>query len=50
MQPFLTCAAVLAVAVIFYVWRDYWQLRRNRTRHLHERVAYMLWVMAQHVG
>lgn len=38
--------AALAVAVIFYIWRAYHQVARQRHQLLRERVAYMLWVMA----
>jgi hypothetical protein len=47
MHLFLTSAAALAVAVLYYLWRDGWRGRRRHERRLHERVAYMLWVMAQ---
>jgi hypothetical protein len=39
--------ATLAVASIYYAWRAYDQARQEQERSLHERVAYMLWVMAQ---
>jgi hypothetical protein len=42
--------AALAVASIFYVWRDYLQAPERREHLLRHRVAYMLWVMAQRVG
>ncbi len=45
MQPILPSAAALAVAVIFYTWRA-WNFAQYRRRALHERVAYMLWVVA----
>jgi hypothetical protein len=45
MQPILPSAAALAVAVIFYTWRA-WQHVAYRRQRLHERVAYMLWVVA----
>ena len=38
--------AALAVALLYYTWRAYHQARLTRHRVLHERVAYMLWVMA----
>jgi hypothetical protein len=38
--------ATLAVASIYYFWRAYEYARSQRPRGLHERVAYMLWVMA----
>ena len=47
MHPFLGNLAALAVAVIFYTWRAYQaQLHCNKQRLLRERVAQMLWVMA----
>jgi hypothetical protein len=46
MQPILPSAAALAVAVIFYTWRAWNQVNYHRQRLLHERVAYMLWVIA----
>jgi hypothetical protein len=46
MQLFWANAAALTVALIFYTWRTYDQLRRRRGRLLRERVAYMLWVLA----
>jgi hypothetical protein len=36
----------LTVAVIFYLWRDYHAGQEGRQKLLRERVAYMLWVMA----
>jgi hypothetical protein len=39
-------AAALAVALVYYTWRAYDQARSARQRQLHERVAYMLWVVA----
>jgi hypothetical protein len=38
--------AVLAAALVYYTWRAYDQARALRQRVLHERVAYMLWVVA----
>ena len=37
----------LSVAVIFFIWRNYAQFIWRKKRVLRERVAYMLWVMAQ---
>ena len=37
--------ACLAIAGLYYAWRDGYQQRRKRAR-LHDRVAYMLWVAA----
>jgi hypothetical protein len=39
-------AAALAVALVYYTWRAYDQARAARQRLLHERVAYLLWVVA----
>ncbi len=38
--------AALAVASIFYMWRAYATDRVKREQTLRERIAYMLWVMA----
>jgi hypothetical protein len=38
--------AALAVALVYYTWRAYDQARAARQRLLHERVAYLLWVIA----
>jgi hypothetical protein len=43
----ISCSiAALAVASIFYAWRSYMYDREKREQTLRERVAYMLWVMA----
>jgi hypothetical protein len=39
-------AAALVVALVYYTWRAYDQARAARQRLLHERVAYLLWVIA----
>lgn len=39
--------AALAVAVIFYAYRAYLHNTQQRRKLLRERVAYMLWVMAE---
>jgi hypothetical protein len=49
MQPLWGNVAALAVAIIFYVYRAHLQVRLQRQRLLRERVAYMLWVVAQRV-
>jgi hypothetical protein len=38
--------ACLAIASLYYAWRDVYMHRRKRAQ-LHDRVAYMLWVAAQ---
>jgi hypothetical protein len=47
MHPILGNVAALAVAGIFYVWRAHVQVQARRLRVLRERVAYMLWVVAE---
>jgi hypothetical protein len=46
MQTVYCSLCALAVATIFYGWREYRHDRPERV--LRERVAYMLWVMAEH--
>jgi hypothetical protein len=47
MQLFVSQAAVFVVAALYLIWRTYDQVRARRERTLRQRVAYMLWVMAQ---
>jgi len=47
MQLFALNAAALAVALIYYTWRAYGQKQHRKV--LPERVAYMLWIMAERV-
>lgn len=49
MQPIVTNIAALAVATLYYLWRAHYQTRQRRQRVLRQRVAYMLWVMADQV-
>jgi hypothetical protein len=46
MSPIFTMMPTLAVSVIFCLYNAVRQFRLRRVRCLHERVAYMLWVMA----
>jgi hypothetical protein len=47
MPPIVSCnLAALAIAVIYYAWRDLYCRWRHDTRALRERVAYMLWIAA----
>ena len=39
--------AALTVALLYYTWRAYDQARRARDRVLRQRVAYLLWVVAE---
>lgn len=46
-MPMFNCAiALAAVTVIYLFWRSYLAAFLQRRRVLRERVAYMLWVMA----
>jgi hypothetical protein len=38
--------AALAIAAMYYAWRDGYLARAAKRSVLHERVAYMLWVAA----
>jgi hypothetical protein len=49
MQTIFTSVAALAVAQIFYLWRSYQEMVLRKQRVLCERVAYMLWTMANGV-
>jgi hypothetical protein len=46
MQPLWGNVAALTVTAIYYIWRAYLNARLRKERQLRERVAYMLWVMA----
>ncbi|GIW85629.1 MAG: hypothetical protein KatS3mg107_1289 [Gemmataceae bacterium] len=49
MHPVFACSlSCLAIAALYYLWRDVYLPRRKR-RLLRERVAYMLWVAAQKI-
>ena len=48
MSAMLPSVSTLAISVIYCLWQAYQrQERKRRQRQLRERVAYMLWVMAQ---
>jgi hypothetical protein len=47
MQPIVSNLAALAVALLFYLWRSHCQSLRQRV--LRQRVAHMLWIMAEQV-
>lgn len=49
-MPAISCTiATLAVASIYYTWRAYKEWLDHRDHTLRERVAYMLWIMADRV-
>ena len=43
-------ATALAVAILYYGWRDGYLAQLRRARIIHERVAYLIWSSAQHVA
>ena len=48
MFEMLTCnAAVLAIAALYYTWKDRMAHHTRKQRVLRERVTYMLWTVAQ---
>jgi hypothetical protein len=50
-MPLISLSApTLAVALIYCIWQRYCQARLRQERTLRERVAYMLWVMANLAG
>lgn len=42
--------ATLAIAMMFYIWRNSNEARIRRERVLRERVAYLLWSAANHAA
>ena len=46
MQQLACSIAILAVTVLYLFWRAWLQATHRRTRLRRERVAYMLWVLA----
>lgn len=49
-MPVCIHMTALAVALIYYSWRDGYYARLCRERTLRERVAYMLWTAAQQLA
>jgi hypothetical protein len=49
MHPIVANVAALAVAALFYLWRSHYETRRQRQRLKRQRVAYLLWVIAERV-
>jgi hypothetical protein len=47
MHPILCSTPTLALSAIYCLYRAYLHAHLRRRRLLHERVAYMLWVMAR---
>ena len=46
MPAILNSLTALTVATIYYGWRAYLQLHLRKIGTLHERVAFMLWIVA----
>ncbi|HEY7158196.1 MAG TPA: hypothetical protein VH575_29860 [Gemmataceae bacterium] len=46
MQALLRSMPTLAIAILYYLWHHHEERQRRRRRVLHERVSYMLWIMA----
>jgi hypothetical protein len=49
MYAIVSNVAALAVAALFYLWRSHYEARRQRLRLRRQRVAYLLWVLAERV-
>jgi hypothetical protein len=49
MNPIWSGIAALVVACIYYIFRAYCQVQERKQRLLRERVAFMLWVVADAV-
>jgi hypothetical protein len=49
MHPIVANVAALAVAALFYLWRSHYEARRQRLRIKRQRVAYLLWVIAERI-
>ena len=50
MQVFSPSITALALSAIYLIWRAYTQSRILQVDTLHQRVTYMLWVMANLEG
>jgi hypothetical protein len=49
MNAIVCAVSAMSVAVLYSSWRAYFEKALQRERQLRERVAYMLWVMANTV-
>jgi hypothetical protein len=47
MQVLCGSVATLAVASIYYMWRAYFQAQLQYQRQMAERVAHLIWAVAQ---
>ena len=50
MQVLSGSVAALAVATIYYVWRAYFHVQVRQRRLLHQRITYLLWILANQDG
>jgi hypothetical protein len=50
MQPLFVTAPTLAVSAIYCLWSAYLRHQQRRRRVLCDRVAYLLWVVAERVA
>jgi hypothetical protein len=48
--PLCLPLSAMAIALIYYTWRDGYYFRLLRDKALRERVAYMLWTAAHHAA
>lgn len=46
MPAFSSVVAAVSVAAIFSIWRGYAEFSLRRQRMLRERIAYLLWIVA----
>jgi hypothetical protein len=49
MQPIVTPFTALVVAMLYYLWRAYYQVYQRRRRILCQRVACLLWAVAEQI-
>jgi hypothetical protein len=49
LQPVVTALPTIVVATVYCLWHVADVLRKQKDRRLRERVAYLLWVMANEI-
>jgi hypothetical protein len=49
LQPIFTALPTLAVATVYCFWNVYFAIQKQRERRLRDRVAFMLWQMANQI-
>ncbi|MBV9125370.1 MAG: hypothetical protein JO112_18600 [Planctomycetes bacterium] len=50
MQALGSGVGALAVAMIYYTYRDYFQAQFLKAKSLHERVAFLLWAVSEQMS